>query len=150
MQLTRRGEAVAVLVGHQKFEQLAASRRSFAEAYREFKTTVDLAELSLNPDEIFVGVRDTVPDAKSGFEPCITCLTLTWRGSDPVRLNADSAVAAARGDRAPYVACRTRLSRVQVLNLKDAAGCRYLAKADGQSPHRSFAPRAVIRKAFED
>ena len=67
VQLTRRGEAVAVLVGHQKFGQLAAGRRSFAEAYREFKTTVDLAELNLNPDEIFAGARDTAPGRQVRF-----------------------------------------------------------------------------------
>ena len=67
VQLTRRGEAVAVLVGHQKFEQLAACRRSFAEAYREFKTTVDLGELNLDPDEIFAGVRDTAQGRQVRF-----------------------------------------------------------------------------------
>ena len=61
VELTRRGETVAVLVGHRKFERLAAGRRSFAEAYREFKTTVDLEKLNLNPDEIFAGARDTAP-----------------------------------------------------------------------------------------
>ena len=61
VELTRRGETVAVLVGQRTFERLTAGRRSFAEAYREFKTTVDLAELDLDPDEIFAGVRDTTP-----------------------------------------------------------------------------------------
>ena len=54
VQLTRRGATVAVLVGHQKFEQLAAGRRSFAEAYREFKTTVDHAELNLEYERKFM------------------------------------------------------------------------------------------------
>ena len=67
VQLTRRGETVAVLVGLQKFEQLAAGRRSFAEAYREFKTTVGLGELDLDPDEIFEGVRDTAPGRQVRF-----------------------------------------------------------------------------------
>ena len=61
VQLTRRDETVAVLVGHQKFEQLATGRRSFGEVYREFKTTFDLAKLDLDPDEIFASVRDTAP-----------------------------------------------------------------------------------------
>ena len=61
VEFTRRGETVAVLVGHRKFERRAAGRRSFAEAYREFKTTVDLEKLNLNPDEIFAGARDTAP-----------------------------------------------------------------------------------------
>ena len=67
MELTRRGETVAVLVGHRKFERLAAGRRSFAKAFREFKTTVDLVKLNLNPDEIFAGVRDTTPGRQVRF-----------------------------------------------------------------------------------
>ena len=67
VQLTRRGEAVAVLVGHQKFGQLTAGRRSFAEAYREFKTTAALGETDLDPDEIFAGVRDTAPGRQVRF-----------------------------------------------------------------------------------
>ena len=67
VQLTRRGEAVAVLVGHQKFEQLSAGRRSFAETYREFKTTVGFGELDLDPNEIFAGVRDTAPGRQVRF-----------------------------------------------------------------------------------
>ena len=61
VELTRHGETVAVLAGQRKFEQLAHGRRSFAEAFREFKTTVDLAKLNLDPDEIFAGARDTSP-----------------------------------------------------------------------------------------
>ena len=61
VELTRRGDPVAVLVGRRAFERLAAGRRGFAEAYRDFKTTVDLVELALNPDELFASVRDTTP-----------------------------------------------------------------------------------------
>ena len=67
VQLTRRGKTVAVLVGHQKFEQLADGRRSFAEAFREFKTTVDLAKLDLDPNKLFAGVRDTAPGRQVRF-----------------------------------------------------------------------------------
>ena len=55
------GETVAVLVGQRTFERLSSGRRSFAEAYCEFKTTVDLAELDLDPDELFAGARDPSP-----------------------------------------------------------------------------------------
>ena len=61
VELTWRGETVAVLVGHRMFKRLAAGRRSFAETYEEFKATVDLEELDLDPDEIFAGARDTSP-----------------------------------------------------------------------------------------
>ena len=58
VELTRRGEAVAVLVGRRTFERLAAGRRGFTEAYREFSKTFDLPELALDPDELFAGARD--------------------------------------------------------------------------------------------
>ena len=42
-----------MLVGHQTFKQFAAGRRRVTKAYREFKTTVDLAELDLNPNMLW-------------------------------------------------------------------------------------------------
>ena len=67
MELTRHGETVAVLLGHRKFERLAAGRRSFAKAFREFKKTVDLEKLNLDPNELFAGVRDTAPGRQTQF-----------------------------------------------------------------------------------
>ena len=61
VELTRRGKPVAVLVGHRTFERLAAGRRSFVDAYREFATAVDIATLTLDPDELFEGVRIVTP-----------------------------------------------------------------------------------------
>lgn len=61
VELTRRGEPVAVLVGHRHFKRLAGKRRGFAAAYREFLETTDLSELDLDPDELFEGVRDRSP-----------------------------------------------------------------------------------------
>lgn len=60
-ELTRRGEAVAVLVGRRMFKRLAADRQGFAETYREFSKTFDLPELDLDPDELFAGARDASP-----------------------------------------------------------------------------------------
>lgn len=57
LELTRRGEPVAVLVGHRMFARLAAGRRGFADAYREFTQEVDLSEAGLDPDALFEGVR---------------------------------------------------------------------------------------------
>ncbi len=37
------------------------TRRGFAAAYRDFTDAVDLAELDLDLDEIFEGVRDRTP-----------------------------------------------------------------------------------------
>ena len=61
VELTRRGEPVAVLVGHRQFKRFSGNRRGFAAAYREFLETVDLSELDLDPDELFEGVRDKSP-----------------------------------------------------------------------------------------
>ena len=59
VELTRRGEPVAVLVGCRTFEQLSTGRRGFVHTYRDFKEAVDLKELALDPDELFEGTRDT-------------------------------------------------------------------------------------------
>jgi prevent-host-death family protein len=58
IELTRRGESVAVLLGREQYERMAAGTRSFSQAWDEFTREVDLADLDLNPDEMFAGVRD--------------------------------------------------------------------------------------------
>ncbi len=61
VELTRRGEPVAVLVGCRTFERLAAGRRGFGEAYEEFTKTFDLSDLALDPDKLLEGARDLTP-----------------------------------------------------------------------------------------
>ena len=61
VEVTRRGEPVAVLVGHRQFQRLSTNRRGFTAAYRDFLEAVDLSELDLDPDELFEGVRDKAP-----------------------------------------------------------------------------------------
>ncbi len=61
VELTRRGEPVAVLVGRRTFERLAAGRRGFADAYRDFAAVVDLSTLALDPDEVFGNTREKRP-----------------------------------------------------------------------------------------
>ena len=61
IELTRRGEGVAVLIGRKQYEQLVSRPRGFAEAWDDFVATVDLQELDIDPDVIFAGVRDTTP-----------------------------------------------------------------------------------------
>ena len=58
VELTRRGEAVAVLVGRRQYERLVGHHRSFFDAYEKFKKDVDLAELAIDPDELFASARD--------------------------------------------------------------------------------------------
>ena len=61
VRLTRRGQPVAVLVGHRSFERMVTGRRSFVEAYEEFKKVVDLSDLDLHPEELLEGTRDESP-----------------------------------------------------------------------------------------
>lgn len=58
VELTRRGEPVAVLIGHRQYEQLTGKFRGFFDAFREFEASVDLAELDIDPDDVFAPARD--------------------------------------------------------------------------------------------
>ena len=61
VELTRHGKPVAVPIGHRVFRRLVGKRRGFIAAYRDFTEAVDLAELALDPDALFEGVRDRTP-----------------------------------------------------------------------------------------
>jgi prevent-host-death family protein len=61
IELTRRGESVAVLIGRRQYERLVARSRRFSEAWAEFTREFELSELAIDPDEIFDGVRDSRP-----------------------------------------------------------------------------------------
>ena len=61
IELTRRGESVAVLIGRKQYERLATRSRRFSDAWNEFTREVDLAALAIDPDEIFNDVRDPRP-----------------------------------------------------------------------------------------
>ena len=57
VELTRRGEPVAMIISHRRFEQLASRHAGFTEAYRTFAERVDLVNLDLDPGQLFSGVR---------------------------------------------------------------------------------------------
>lgn len=61
VELTRRGEPVAVLVGRKEYDRLTAPTRRFADAWEKFSRAVDLRQANIDPDEIFSGVRDDAP-----------------------------------------------------------------------------------------
>ena len=61
VELTRRGTPVAVLVGHRQFERLTGRRLGFAKAYDRFASEVHLAELALDPDQVFAETRQETP-----------------------------------------------------------------------------------------
>ena len=67
IELTRRGQSVAVLLGREQYERLSAGTRRFSEAWDEFRREVDLSELELDPEEIFSGVRDDEPGRDAGL-----------------------------------------------------------------------------------
>ncbi len=48
-------------VGLRQNEQLAAGRRSFAEAYSDFAKATNLVELKLDPDALFADTRALEP-----------------------------------------------------------------------------------------
>ena len=58
VELTRRGEPVAVLIGRREFKRLTAGRPTFTEAWRGFAESVELPELALDPDELFGDARE--------------------------------------------------------------------------------------------
>ncbi|HEX9986235.1 MAG TPA: type II toxin-antitoxin system prevent-host-death family antitoxin [Thermoanaerobaculia bacterium] len=67
IELTRRGESVAVLIGRKEYERLASKTRRFSEAWAEFNREVELSELEIDPDEIFGEVRDARPGRDVGL-----------------------------------------------------------------------------------
>jgi prevent-host-death family protein len=65
VELTRRGEGVAVLIGRKQYERLTSGYRPFSEAWDEFTRKVWPADANIDPDEVYRGVRDKDP----GREP---------------------------------------------------------------------------------
>jgi prevent-host-death family protein len=58
VELTRRGEPVAVLIGRKQYMRLTSKHRRFVEAYEKFARDFDLAALGIDPDDVFSGARD--------------------------------------------------------------------------------------------
>ena len=67
VELTRRGEGVAVLIGRRQYDRLVARSRRFSEAWDEFTRAVELSALEIDPDELFAGVRDARPGRDAGL-----------------------------------------------------------------------------------
>ena len=58
VELTRRGEPVAVLIGRRQYVRLTSRQRRFSEAYEDFTRDFNLEELAIDPERVFAGVRD--------------------------------------------------------------------------------------------
>lgn len=57
VEVTRRGKPVAVLLSLREYERLGNGSRTFEGAFAEFRRTVDLKALQIDPG-IFEGLRD--------------------------------------------------------------------------------------------
>jgi prevent-host-death family protein len=60
IELTRRGEPVAVLLSIQEYQRLLSKEANFWDAYTAFRHSVDLSQLNIEPS-VFEGVRDPSP-----------------------------------------------------------------------------------------
>ena len=58
IELTRRGQPVAVIIAKQEYDRLQAHGVGFWQAYEAFTAAVDLTDLQLKPDELFDDLRD--------------------------------------------------------------------------------------------
>lgn len=58
VQLTRRGQPVAVILSIGEYERLTSQTGSFWEAYEAFRARHDLSALQIDPDEVFGAARD--------------------------------------------------------------------------------------------
>jgi prevent-host-death family protein len=61
VRISRRGKPVAVLVSATWFESRERRRPTFWEAYQAFRKELELADIDLDPDEIWKDVRDKSP-----------------------------------------------------------------------------------------
>ena len=66
IELTRRGEPVAVLLSIQEYHRLLAKDASFWDAYTAFRDSVGLAGLQIDA-ELFDGVRDRSPGREGSW-----------------------------------------------------------------------------------
>ena len=63
IELTRRGQPVAVVVSHREFERLQGKRLHFRDAYRKFLKTHSLQEIGVD-DDFAESVRDRITGRK--------------------------------------------------------------------------------------
>jgi prevent-host-death family protein len=64
VELTRRGQGVAVIIGLRQYERLASRPKRFSSAWEQFTRNTNLSDLDIDPDEVFAGVRDKSPGRK--------------------------------------------------------------------------------------
>ena len=60
VEITRRGEPVAILLSKSDYDRLKASKSGFWEAYTAFTKEVNLVDLNIDPAEVFGDIRDQI------------------------------------------------------------------------------------------
>ena len=68
VELTRRGRPVAVLISHKEYERLNPPKPDLWTAIQEWREKHNVAELDLDPDEIWGDVRDRSPGRDFRFD----------------------------------------------------------------------------------
>lgn len=58
IELTRRGQSVAVIMAIQEYDRLLSPGRGFWQAYQAYVENTSLADLQLEPKELFSDLRD--------------------------------------------------------------------------------------------
>lgn len=66
IELTRRGQPVAVLLSMREYQRLSAARQDFWEAYLAFRKRHNLEKLNIEP-EFWKDVRDKAPGREVEF-----------------------------------------------------------------------------------
>jgi prevent-host-death family protein len=63
VQVTRRGQPVAVILSAEEYGRLLANQpeRDFWTAYQTWRQKWNVSELNMNPDEIWGGIREQTP-----------------------------------------------------------------------------------------
>jgi prevent-host-death family protein len=67
VEITRRGQPVAVLISIKEYERLHGAKIGFWQSYKAYRKSVDLADLDIDPQEIFARVRDRSPGRDVGL-----------------------------------------------------------------------------------
>lgn len=67
IEITRRGEVVAVLLSKEQYDRFQVRTTPFWDAYQSFKKENDLAKLSIDPSEVFGDLRDRGPGREVTF-----------------------------------------------------------------------------------
>ncbi|MEZ4656975.1 MAG: type II toxin-antitoxin system Phd/YefM family antitoxin [Caldilineaceae bacterium] len=64
IELTRRGEPVAMIVSIAEYRRMKEGRRDFWSVYTDYRRQFNLADLDIDPDDVYADVRDVLVDSE--------------------------------------------------------------------------------------